>query len=98
MYQEENNLLKTRNEDLNSKLHRTEAYLSRVKEELGHFRAANGRSPVIHFDKELQLHEKLKVSTFISAPTRILCISSAYVSIGAKNFICCRKLKKRECI
>lgn len=62
MYQEENNLLKTQNEDLCSKLHRTEAALSCVKEELNHLRAANDRNAVMHFEKEMQLHEKSRLA------------------------------------
>lgn len=74
IYQEENNLLKTQNEDLCSKLHRTEAVLSRVKEELSQFRAANGRSPLVHFDKEQQLNDKLKVCMAMYGLAGILCI------------------------
>ncbi|KAK2991465.1 hypothetical protein RJ640_016500 [Escallonia rubra] len=59
---EENNLLIIQKEDLSSKLRRTEGVLSRVKEELAHFRAANGRSPYINFDNEQRLTDKLKVS------------------------------------
>ncbi|XP_073045648.1 kinesin-like protein KIN-12D [Primulina eburnea] len=57
---EENNLLKTQNEDLSMKLQRTEAIFSRVKEELAQFRAANGRKPYINFDEEQLLDKKLK--------------------------------------
>ncbi|KAL8554411.1 hypothetical protein ACS0TY_002561 [Phlomoides rotata] len=57
---EENNSLRCQNEDLSIKLHKTEAILSRVKEELAQFRVANGRNPYINFDEELQLDKKLK--------------------------------------
>lgn len=61
MLQEENNLLKHQNEDLSIKLRRTEAILSRVKEELARFHASNGLNPFINFDEEQQLDDKLKV-------------------------------------
>ncbi|KAL2457752.1 Phragmoplast orienting kinesin 2 [Forsythia ovata] len=57
---EENNLLKCKNEDLSIKLRRTEAILSRVKEELARFRASNGLNPDINFDEEQRLDNKLK--------------------------------------
>ncbi|XP_057992919.1 kinesin-like protein KIN-12D isoform X2 [Hevea brasiliensis] len=57
---EENNLLKLQNEDLSAKLQRTEIILSRVKEELAHYRASIGKSPYINFDEEQQLINKLK--------------------------------------
>ncbi|XP_022897116.1 kinesin-like protein KIN-12F isoform X3 [Olea europaea var. sylvestris] len=57
---EENNLLKHQNEDLSIKLRRTEAILSRVKEELARFHASNGLNPFINFDEEQQLDDKLK--------------------------------------
>ncbi|PIN14199.1 Kinesin-like protein [Handroanthus impetiginosus] len=57
---EENNLLRGQNEDLSIKLRKTEQILSRVKDELAQFRAANGRSPHINFDEEQQLEKKLK--------------------------------------
>ncbi|KAK4401606.1 Kinesin-like protein KIN-12D [Sesamum angolense] len=60
MAQEENNLLRCQNEDLSIKLRKTEAILSRVKEELAQFRAANGRNPYINFDEEHQLEKELK--------------------------------------
>lgn len=62
MHQEENNLLKIRNEDLSTKLRRTENILSRVKDELASFRASNGRNPYVDFDEEKRLSAKLKVS------------------------------------
>lgn len=65
MFQEENNSLRCQNEELSIKLHKTEAMLTRVKEELSQFRAANGRSPYINFDEEQLLHKKLRVSTEI---------------------------------
>lgn len=62
MHQEENNMLKIRNEDLSTKLRRTENILSRVKDELASFRVSNGRNPYIDFDEEKRLSAKLKVS------------------------------------
>ena len=62
MSQEENNSLRCQNEELSNKLHKTEAILSRVKEELAQFRVANGRNAYINFDEEQLLHKKLKVS------------------------------------
>ncbi|KAF3435686.1 hypothetical protein FNV43_RR22777 [Rhamnella rubrinervis] len=59
---EENNMLKMQNEDLSTKLRRTEHILSRVKEELSCFRASNGRNPYINFDEEKRLNTKLKES------------------------------------
>ena len=53
------------NEELSSKLRRTEGILSRVKQELANFRAANGRSPYINFDEEQRLNDKLKVSNLV---------------------------------
>ncbi|GFQ03855.1 phragmoplast orienting kinesin 2 [Phtheirospermum japonicum] len=60
MLKEENNSLKCRNEELSIKLRKTEAILSRVKDELSQFRAANGKNPFINFDEEEQLGKKLK--------------------------------------
>ncbi|XP_057966007.1 kinesin-like protein KIN-12F [Malania oleifera] len=57
---EENNLLKIQNEDLSAKLKRAETILSRVKEELARYRAANGRCPYIDLDEEQRLNNKLK--------------------------------------
>ncbi|CAI9764401.1 unnamed protein product [Fraxinus pennsylvanica] len=57
---EENSLLKCQNEDLSIKLRRTEAFLSRVKEEVARFRASNGLNPYINFDEEQRLDNKLK--------------------------------------
>lgn len=57
---EENNLLKNQNDDLLVKLRKTESILSRVREELAHFRQTNGRNPYINFDKEQTLENKLK--------------------------------------
>ncbi|XP_048337159.2 kinesin-like protein KIN-12D isoform X1 [Ziziphus jujuba] len=59
---EENNMLKIRNEDLSTKLRRTENILSRVKDELASFRVSNGRNPYIDFDEEKRLSAKLKES------------------------------------
>ncbi|GFY89997.1 phragmoplast orienting kinesin 2 [Actinidia rufa] len=58
--EDENNFLKSRNEDLSIKLRRAEAILARVKEELANFRASNGRSPYINFDEEQRLNNILK--------------------------------------
>ncbi|GER50419.1 kinesin motor family protein [Striga asiatica] len=58
--EEENNLLRSQNEDLSVKLRKTEAVLSRVKEELAQYRKANGKNPYINFDEEEQLDKKLK--------------------------------------
>ncbi|XP_035540732.1 kinesin-like protein KIN-12D isoform X2 [Juglans regia] len=57
---DENNMLKTQNEELSSKLRRTEVILSRVKEELACFRASIGKNPYIDFDEEHRLNIKLK--------------------------------------
>jgi kinesin family protein 15 len=62
MQQEENNMLKVQNEDLSTKLRRTEVMLSRVKEELARFRASIGRNNNIDYDDEQHLSTKLKVS------------------------------------
>eukprot|EP00257_Ricinus_communis_P017920 XP_015576480.1 kinesin-like protein KIN-12F [Ricinus communis] len=56
---EENNMLKIQNEDLSAKLKRSEIMLSRVKEELAHYRASIGKSSYINFDEEQQLMNKL---------------------------------------
>ncbi|EPS64519.1 hypothetical protein M569_10262 [Genlisea aurea] len=58
--EEENNLLRSENEQLCFKLRRTEAILSRVEKELAQFRAANGKTPYINFDEEQLLNNKLK--------------------------------------
>ncbi|XP_074343871.1 kinesin-like protein KIN-12D [Apium graveolens] len=55
-----NNLLKAENEELGRKLRRSEGILSRVKEELARFRAANGKNPCIHIEEEQRLSDKLK--------------------------------------
>ncbi|CAO2815149.1 unnamed protein product [Amaranthus hypochondriacus] len=57
---EENNILKVQNEDLCHRLRATESFLSRLKEELAHYRACNGRSPYVHFDEEKRLKNKIK--------------------------------------
>nr|GMC78383.1 kinesin-like protein KIN-12D [Ipomoea batatas] len=57
---EENNTLKNENDDLTFKLRKTEAILARVREELAHFRASNGRSPHFNFEEEQRLEIKLK--------------------------------------
>lgn len=65
-------MLKNENDDLTFKLRKTEAILSRVREELAHFRAANGRSPRINFEEEQRLESKLKVSNSMIMPC-LLC-------------------------
>nr|QWT43324.1 kinesin-like protein KIN12C [Citrullus lanatus] len=57
---EENNMLRAQNGDLSAKLHRTEIFLSRVKEELAYFRTSNGKTSDINFDEEQRLNIKLK--------------------------------------
>ncbi|KAL5984870.1 hypothetical protein ACLOJK_041828 [Asimina triloba] len=59
MLKEENNFLKTQNEDLAGRLRRTEALLSRVKEELASYRASRGKTPYIDMDEEQRLKNKL---------------------------------------
>ncbi|XP_022725985.1 kinesin-like protein KIN-12D isoform X2 [Durio zibethinus] len=59
---EENNMLKIQNEDLGAKLRRTELVLSRVREELAHYRASIGKNPHINFDEEQRLNNKLRES------------------------------------
>ncbi|XP_027112402.1 kinesin-like protein KIN-12D isoform X1 [Coffea arabica] len=56
---EENNILKRQNDELSVKLRKSEALLSRVKQELAQFRIADGRSPCINFDEEQRLNDKL---------------------------------------
>lgn len=65
MQQEENNVLKSQNEDLSAKLRQSEEILSRVKEELARYRASSGRDPCINLEKEQSLNKKLKVSPFL---------------------------------
>ncbi|KAI8554401.1 hypothetical protein RHMOL_Rhmol05G0095900 [Rhododendron molle] len=60
MFKEENNFLRSQNDDLTIKLRRTDAILTRIKEELANFRASNGRSPFINFDEEQRLSNMLK--------------------------------------
>lgn len=55
-------MLKIQNEELGVKLRRTEVVLSRVREELGHYRASIGKSPCVNFDEEQRLNNKLRVS------------------------------------
>lgn len=71
MSQEENNSLRCQNEDLSFRLRKTEAILSRVKEELAQYRAANGRNLHIDFDEEQQLDKKLKVSNLDYYKTKV---------------------------
>ncbi|KAK2665172.1 hypothetical protein Ddye_003746 [Dipteronia dyeriana] len=57
---EENNMLKYQNEDLITKLRRSEVFLSRVKEELVQYRTSIGKNPYINFDEEHRLNNKLQ--------------------------------------
>ncbi|XP_004292458.1 PREDICTED: uncharacterized protein LOC101313387 [Fragaria vesca subsp. vesca] len=57
---EENHMLKTHNEELSTKLRRTEVLLSRCKEKLARYRASVGRSPYVDFDEEQRLSNKVK--------------------------------------
>uniref|UniRef100_A0A7N0TDF2 Kinesin motor domain-containing protein n=1 Tax=Kalanchoe fedtschenkoi TaxID=63787 RepID=A0A7N0TDF2_KALFE len=57
---EENNFLRSQNEDLSLKLRRAENILSRVREELSAYRASVGKSCYFDFDDNERLHEKLK--------------------------------------
>ncbi|XVF45199.1 hypothetical protein PTKIN_Ptkin02bG0185700 [Pterospermum kingtungense] len=59
---EENNMLKIQNEDLGAKLRRTEVVLSRVREELAHYRSSVGKNPRVNFDEEQRLNDKLRES------------------------------------
>ncbi|KAE8721819.1 Phragmoplast orienting kinesin 2 [Hibiscus syriacus] len=60
--EEENNMLKIQNEELGSKLRRTEVVLSRVRDELAQYRASIGKSPCVNFDEEQRLNNKLRES------------------------------------
>lgn len=62
LQQEENNKLKTQNEELSGKLRRAEIFLSRVKEDLARLRSSAGVKTSINFDEEQRLMIKLKVS------------------------------------
>ena len=55
-------MLKSYNEELSTKLRRTEVLLSRCKEELARYRASTGRNPYVDFDEEERLTNKVKVS------------------------------------
>ncbi|KAL9327432.1 hypothetical protein ACSQ67_008077 [Phaseolus vulgaris] len=57
---EENNKLKTQNEELSAKLRRAEVFLSRVKEDLARLRSSAGVKTSINFDEEQRLMIKLK--------------------------------------
>ncbi|KAJ4830100.1 hypothetical protein Tsubulata_017786 [Turnera subulata] len=57
---DENNMLRLQNEELGAKLRRTEINLSRVREELAHYRSSMGRSPYVNFDEEQRLMNKIK--------------------------------------
>lgn len=63
MQQEENNKLKIQNEELGTKLRRSEIFMSRVKEELSSLRisAGAGIKPCIDFEEEQRLMIKFKV-------------------------------------
>ena len=58
---EENNYLRLMNEDLMSKLRRSEMVLNRVNEELARYRAADGKTPHLDLDEEQRLRSKLQV-------------------------------------
>ncbi|KAK8626852.1 hypothetical protein V6N13_134482 [Hibiscus sabdariffa] len=62
MLKEENNKLKIQNEELGAKLRWTEVVLSRVRDELAHYRASVGKSPYVNFDEEQHLTNKLRES------------------------------------
>ncbi|BBM96977.1 kinesin family member 15 [Marchantia polymorpha subsp. ruderalis] len=57
---EENNALKTQNEDLSGKLRRTEILFTRVNDELARYRNAEGKTPFLNFDEEDRLRKKLQ--------------------------------------
>ncbi|XP_050363080.1 kinesin-like protein KIN-12D [Argentina anserina] len=57
---DENHMLKILNEELSTKLRRTEVHLSRCKEELARYRASVGRNPYVDFDEEQRLSNKVK--------------------------------------
>ncbi|KAI5059960.1 hypothetical protein GOP47_0024380 [Adiantum capillus-veneris] len=57
---EENNQLRLKNEDLATKLRRSEVLLTRVAEELAQYREADGRTPYIDFEEEQRLRLKLE--------------------------------------
>ncbi|KAL4278755.1 hypothetical protein GQ457_03G002990 [Hibiscus cannabinus] len=50
------------NEELGAKLGWTEVVLSRVRDELAHYRASVGKSPYVNFDEEQRLNNKLRES------------------------------------
>lgn len=88
-------MLKRQSEDLSAKLQRTEIILSRVKEELAHYRASTGKSPHINFDKEQQLISKLKVS---SKRTFLFYFDQYYLkSIANHKQVFYRKLRMTGC-
>ncbi|KAF3333862.1 Phragmoplast orienting kinesin 2 [Carex littledalei] len=59
---EENNILRKQNEDLRSKLERTEIILERVKQELARYRASNGRDYNFDIEEEERLRQTLQES------------------------------------
>ncbi|MCO5566578.1 hypothetical protein L7F22_020255 [Adiantum nelumboides] len=57
---EENNQLRLKNEDLATKLRRSEVLLTRVAEELAQYREIDGRTPYIDLEEEQRLRLKLE--------------------------------------
>ncbi|XP_047340595.1 kinesin-like protein KIN-12D isoform X2 [Impatiens glandulifera] len=57
---EENNILRSQNDEFCIKLRRTESILSRARDELAHYREMNGKSPHIDYDEEQRLSNMLK--------------------------------------
>ncbi|XP_027191010.1 kinesin-like protein KIN-12D isoform X2 [Cicer arietinum] len=57
---EENNTLKIQNEQLGTKLRRSDIFISRVQEDLARLRSSAGAKPYIDFDQEQRLRRKLK--------------------------------------
>lgn len=66
MLQEENNTLKTQNEQLSAKLRRSNHFMSRVQEDIARLRASTGSKQYIDFDQEQRLRKMVKVSFQIS--------------------------------
>lgn len=58
--QEENFNLREQNDDLASKLKKSEAMLNRLMDELAKYRVTNGKPPNIDIDEEERLRLKLK--------------------------------------
>ena len=59
--QEENNHLMSMNEDLMSKLRRSDILLNRVNEELARYRTADGKTPHVDLDEAQRLQSKVQV-------------------------------------